>query len=110
MLDHSDHLKDLDLATKAVLDAIVRQQDVFSAMHKKQISLMGTSHSETLLSIKDEHTTTRHEIISETPFNIQAGNALTRKMVREVWVRALSVYSATVTRTASIRCLQCFTR
>jgi hypothetical protein len=110
VLDHSDHLEGLDQATKAVLDTIVRQQDVFNAMHNKQIFLMGTLHSETLLGIKDEHATTRHEIISETAFNIQAGHALTCKMVREIWVRALFVYAATVTSTASIRRLQCLTR
>lgn len=87
MLDHSDRLKDLDIATKGVLDAIVRQQDVFNALYNKQISLMGMLHRETVLSIEDEHTNTRREIIGETAFNIQAEHVITRKIIQEIWVR-----------------------
>jgi hypothetical protein len=88
-LDHSGRLKDLDLATQRVLDAIVKQQDVFKAVHDTQIALLGTLHSETVLRAKDEHATTRREIIGETAFNIQAEHAITRKMIREIRVREL---------------------
>ncbi|KAF2183820.1 hypothetical protein K469DRAFT_710189 [Zopfia rhizophila CBS 207.26] len=82
-LDHSDRLKNLDLAAQGVLDAIVKQQDVFKAVHNTQIALMGTLQSETVLRVKDEHATTRREIIRETALNIQAEHAITRKIIQE---------------------------
>ncbi|OCK72799.1 hypothetical protein K432DRAFT_430890, partial [Lepidopterella palustris CBS 459.81] len=86
-LDHSDRLKDLDLATQGVISAIVEQQDVFNAVHNTQVALIGTLHSETVLRVKDEHATTRREIIRETALNIQAEHAITRKLIQEMQQR-----------------------
>ena len=88
-LDHSDRLKDLDLATQRVLDAVVKQQDVFKAVHNTQIALMGTLHGKTILRVKDEHETTRREIIGETALNIQAEHAITRRLIHDIRVRLL---------------------
>jgi len=87
-VDHTDHLKDLNSITQGVLNAIVKQQDVFEAMHNMQITLMGTLHSEMVLRVKDEHAITRREIIGETALNIQAEHAITRReIIQEIQVR-----------------------
>ena len=89
-LDHTDCLKDFDLTTQRVLDAIIKQQDVFTAVYNTQIALMGTLHSEVVLKVKDEHTITRREIIGATTSNIQAEHATTRReIIREIRVRPL---------------------
>ena len=90
-LDHTDCLKDLDLATQGVLNAIVKQQDVFGAVHDTQIALMVTLHSEVVSRVKDEHAITRREIVGATALNIQAEHAITRReIIQEIWVRPLS--------------------
>jgi hypothetical protein len=88
-LDHLHHIKDLDLVTKGVIKAIAKQQDVFIAAHDTQITLLETLHSETVLRIKDEHATTRREVIGEISLNIQAEHAITRNMIQEIRVRVL---------------------
>jgi hypothetical protein len=89
-LDHSNRLNDLDLVTRGVVDAIVKQQDVFKAVHDTQIALMGTLHNEMLSKAENEHTTTRREIIGEAVSNIQAEHAITRQtIIQEIRVRAL---------------------
>jgi hypothetical protein len=62
-LEQSDHLKDLDLITKNVVDAIIKQEDVFLAAHDAQLSLMRTLHNDTVTKIEDQHEITRHEIV-----------------------------------------------
>ena len=90
-LDHTDCLKDLDLTTQGVLDAIIKQQDIFKAVHDTQITLMGALHSKVVLRVKDKHTITRREIIRATASNIQTEHAITRhKIIQEIWVRPLS--------------------
>ena len=64
-LDQLDSLKDLDLTTQRVIDAIVQQQNVFQVAHDTQVALMGTIHKETVSKIQDEHVITRREIIQE---------------------------------------------
>ena len=60
-------------------------------MHDTQVALMGTLHSRTVSRVKDEHATTRREIIGETASNIQAENAITRReIIQEIRVRRLS--------------------
>jgi hypothetical protein len=61
MLERSDCLGDLDLATKRIVDAIIEQHDVFQAAHDTQIAL----HKETVTTIQEEHAITRREIIQE---------------------------------------------
>jgi hypothetical protein len=46
------------LTTKKVIDAIVKQQDLFQAMHDAQLTLVKTL-------IVDAHAITRHEIIQD---------------------------------------------
>lgn len=58
--EHSDSLKELDLATKRILNAIVERQDVFQAAHEAQFELMKIQHKNTMRNIDD----TRQEIIS----------------------------------------------
>jgi len=62
-LEQSDRLKDLDLITKKVVDAIIKQEDVFLAAHDAQLSLMRTLHNDTVTKIEDQHEITRHEIV-----------------------------------------------
>jgi hypothetical protein len=62
-LEQSDCLKDLDLVTKMVVDAIIKQEDVFLAAHDAQLSLMRTLHNDTVTKIEDQHEITRHEIV-----------------------------------------------
>jgi hypothetical protein len=89
-LDHSNRLEDLDSATRGVLDAIIKQHDVFKAVHDAQIDLMKNLHNDTLSRVENEHTTTRREIIGETAFNIQAEHAITRQtIIQEIRVRVL---------------------
>ena len=64
-LDQLDSLKDLDLTTQRVIDAIVQQQNVFQVAYDTQVALMGTIHKETVSKIQDEHVITRREIIQE---------------------------------------------
>jgi hypothetical protein len=61
MLERSDHLEDLDLATKRIVDAIIKQHNVFQAAHDTQIAL----HKETVTTIQEEHAITRRKIIQE---------------------------------------------
>lgn len=61
----SNRLKDLDITTKRIVDAIIKQEDVFRTAHNTQITLMGTIHEETVSKIQDEHAITRREIIQE---------------------------------------------
>jgi len=86
-LDHLSRLMDLDLATQGVLKAIVKQQDVFIAVHDTQSALLRTLHSEMVLRVKDEHATTRREVIGKTAFNIQTEHAITRNMIQDIRVR-----------------------
>jgi len=65
MREGSDRLKDLDITTKRIVDAIIKQEDVFRTAHNTQITLMGTIHEETVSKIQDEHAITRSEIIQE---------------------------------------------
>jgi hypothetical protein len=62
-LEQSDRLRDLDLITKKVVDAIIKQEDVFLATHDAQLSLMRTLHNDTVTKIEDQHEITRHEIV-----------------------------------------------
>jgi hypothetical protein len=62
-LEQSDRLKDLDLITKKVVDAIIKQEDVFLAAHDAQLSLMRTLYNDTVTKIVDQHEITRHEIV-----------------------------------------------
>ncbi len=59
--ENLDSLKELDLATKSILDAIVERQDVFQAAHEAQLTLTKTLHENTMRNIDD----TRQEIILE---------------------------------------------
>src|SRR5882762_2131773 len=61
----SNRLKDLDITTKRIVDAIIKQEDVFRTAHNTQITLMGAIHEETVSKIQDEHAITRREIIQE---------------------------------------------
>ena len=58
--DHSDRLKELDIATNIIVDAIVERQDVFHAAHEAQLMLMKSQHEKTMRNINDTH----QEIIS----------------------------------------------
>jgi hypothetical protein len=60
--EHLDSLKGLDLATKSVLNAIVKRQDsIFRILHEAQLRLTRTLHENTMTNIAD----TRQEIIQE---------------------------------------------
>lgn len=61
-LEQSDRL---DQTTQKIVDAIVTQQDIFSALHDTKVTLIRALHKETVLNIQDEHAITRHEIIQE---------------------------------------------
>ena len=90
-VDHTDRLKDLNSITQRVFNAVIKQQDVFKAMHDMQIALMGTLYSKMVLRAKDEHTITYREIIGETALNIQAEHAITcHEVIQEIGVRPLS--------------------
>jgi hypothetical protein len=64
-LEQSDRLGGLDLATKDIVDAIVKQQNVFQAAHDTQLTLTRTLHGATTATIVDENRTTRDKIIEE---------------------------------------------
>jgi hypothetical protein len=76
-LEQSDCLQDLDLATKNIVDAIVKQQDIFHAAHDTQLTLMRTLHEETAVNVSDEHKTTRHEIIREIRVRLRSSSLTT---------------------------------
>jgi hypothetical protein len=71
--EQSNHLQDLDLAAKNIMDAIVRQQDVLHAVQDTQITAMRTLHGEAVSKIADEHAITRREIINEIRVRIVSG-------------------------------------
>ncbi|KAF2175016.1 hypothetical protein K469DRAFT_756484 [Zopfia rhizophila CBS 207.26] len=56
--DHIDHFKNLDSVTQEILDAIIKQQDVFKAVHDTQSAQIRTLHSKMVLRVKNEHVTT----------------------------------------------------
>lgn len=62
---HRDHLKNNDLVGQGIVDAIIKQQDVFHIMHDMQNAFLGTLHNETASNIQAEHAITRREIIQE---------------------------------------------
>ena len=64
-LEQSNKLKDLDLATKNIMDAIIEQQDVFRVAHNTQIALMEALRNDMVSRIQDEHAITRSEILQE---------------------------------------------
>ena len=65
MREGSDRPKDLDITTKRIVDAIIKQEDVFRTAHNTQITLVGTIHEETISKIQDEHAITRRDKIQE---------------------------------------------
>jgi hypothetical protein len=62
-LEQCDRLKDLDLKTKKIVDAIIKQKDVFLAAHDAQLSLMQSLHDDTVTNIVDQQEITRHGIV-----------------------------------------------
>jgi len=52
-LEQSDHLQTLDSTTKSIINAIVKQEDVFRAAHDTQGSLIKTLQGETIAVIED---------------------------------------------------------
>jgi hypothetical protein len=62
-VEQSDGLEDLDLITKKVVDAIIKQEDVFLAAHDAQLSLIRTLHNDAVTNIVDQHEITRHDIV-----------------------------------------------
>lgn len=108
-LESSDRFNNLDTATQNVMDAIIKQQDIFKVTNNAQISLMGRIHKETMAGVKSEHEVTRREIVGETlsvvkgehkstrqeviektASNIQAEHAITRRLIEGIKVRCLS--------------------
>ena len=73
MREGSDRLKDFDITTKRIVDAIIKQEDVFRTAHNMQITLMGAIHGETVSKIQDEHAITRREIIQEIQVRSPSG-------------------------------------
>jgi hypothetical protein len=63
MREQLDRHKDLGLKTKKIVDAIIKQEDVFLAAHDAQLSLMRSLHDDTVANISDQHEITRHEIV-----------------------------------------------
>ncbi|KKA23702.1 kinesin light chain 1, partial [Rasamsonia emersonii CBS 393.64] len=57
--------KNSTLQQRKLLDAIIRQRDVFQPAHEAQLTLMKDLHGETVTRIEDEHEITRREIIHE---------------------------------------------
>jgi hypothetical protein len=71
-----------------ILDAVIKQQDLFHAMHDTQNALLGTLYNEMALVIKDEHTNTRRAIADKTSLSIQTEHATTRReIIQEIRVR-----------------------
>lgn len=89
-LQNSNNFKDLDTVTKAVLDAVVKQEDIFVGLHNTGVSLMKKMHSETLSRVEREHESTRREIIEATALNIHAESEATRKLIQDLKVREFS--------------------
>ena len=65
MSEQSSRFKGLDLTTRKIIDAIIRQQDIFEAAHDTQIALMDTIHQDTVSMIQNEHAISRRDIIRE---------------------------------------------
>lgn len=63
MREQVDRHKDLGLKTKKIVDAIIKQEDVFLAAHDAQLSLMRSLHDDTVANILDQHEITRHNIV-----------------------------------------------
>ena len=84
--EKSSYLKDFDLVTQSLVNAILKQQDVFEAVHDAQVAEMKKLHGEMVLRVKNEHATTRNEIIEATALNNQAEHEITRQIIQEVWV------------------------
>jgi hypothetical protein len=60
-LEQSDHLKDVDVTTLSIINAITKQGDIFQAAHGAQITLMRTLQEDTVAVIEDFS----HKIIQE---------------------------------------------
>ncbi|KKA23726.1 kinesin light chain 1, partial [Rasamsonia emersonii CBS 393.64] len=73
--ENSDRLRELDIATKHVVDAIVDQRDVFEAAHDAQLTCMKDLHRETLARVKEEHLITRREILHEIRAGLRSESA-----------------------------------
>lgn len=84
--EKSSYLEDFDLVTQSLIDAILKQQDVFEAVHDAQVTEMKKLHGEMVLRVKNEHATTRNEIIEATALNNQTEHEITRQIIQEVWV------------------------
>jgi hypothetical protein len=63
MREELDRHRDLDLKTKKIVDAIIKQEDVFLAAHDAHHSLMRSLHDDTVANILDQHEITRDEIV-----------------------------------------------
>lgn len=59
---NEEHLDGLDLTTKKIVHAIIKQQDIFQVMHDTQITV-----------VKNEHATTRREISQEIRVRLSFG-------------------------------------
>ena len=84
--EKSSYLEDFDLVTQSLIDAILKQQDVFEAVHDAQVTEMKKLHGEMVLRVKNEHATTRNEIIEAMALNNQTEHEITRQIIQEVWV------------------------
>jgi len=72
VLKQSTQVKDLDATTRKILDAIIKQQDVFQgSLHTR--TTIRTLHGETVAKMADEHRTIRNEIILEIEVRLLFG-------------------------------------
>jgi hypothetical protein len=58
-----DRLQDLDLTTNKIVEAIIKQEDVFVAAHDALLSSMQSLRIDTVANIVVQHEITRDEIV-----------------------------------------------
>lgn len=75
---------------RGILDAVVKQQDVFSGLNDTQSAVIGTLHNEMAFQVKEEHQNTQRTIIDGAALSIQAEHAITRReIIQEIRVSHL---------------------
>ncbi|KAF2463570.1 uncharacterized protein BDR25DRAFT_362751 [Lindgomyces ingoldianus] len=99
-LAHLKRYNHLDMATRGILDAILKHQDVFEAVYETQAATIRASHNEVVSRLETEHTTARLEVIRETALIIEDEHVRTRNVLQEIQTDgAFTAYPAAYTGT-----------
>ncbi|KAF2473705.1 uncharacterized protein BDR25DRAFT_311904 [Lindgomyces ingoldianus] len=83
-LAHLKRYNHLNMATRGILDAILKHQDVFEAVYETQAATIRASHNEVVSRLETEHTTARLDVIRETALIIKDEHVRTRNVLQEI--------------------------